>query len=338
MNRLTRAGALAVSATVLMSGCGFGQKSAATKRIIKAASVVDSAGTVTGRLELMAKLTKLNGQSVTRTTTPPPGPAGAPTTTAPPAKGNTNRAGGIGAQQVSPPIGVQVDFTRDRAEMVPLHSGTPGQASPLVIYSHWSLYRYSAPAKAPAVAAEPAAPTQPAAPNADDSEADVPRVWTKLDFASIDPKARATLQNLTTFPSVSPSLLVRFLKGALTGSVKTLGQESIDGVPTTHYRFNIDRDKAVQGMHDKDKQIVTLLLQRSGFTGSVFRKAEVWLDDQGRARRLVIHFHQAVGRSDAADIGFRLTLSDFGKPVAIELPIADAISTVADYPQLVAHV
>ena len=40
-------------------------------------------------------------------------------------------------------------------------------------------------------------------------------------------------------------------------------------------------------------------------------------------------------RSDAAIVGFRLTLTQFGQPVSIDQPIADATSTVADYPQLV---
>jgi hypothetical protein len=47
-----------------------------------------------------------------------------------------------------------------------------------------------------------------------------------------------------------------------------------------------------------------------------------------------VRIHQKV-RSDEAVVGFRVTLTEFGKAVPIDQPIADATSTVADYPQLV---
>jgi len=141
------------------------------------------------------------------------------------------------------------------------------------------------------------------------------------------------LQTQLHFARAGADLLLGMVRPS-TGSVRVLGMDDVDGVRTTHYRFNIDRDKATQGMPEKYRRAAELVFERSGFKGSVFRNAEVWLDDQGRPRRLVVRIHQQV-RSDLAIVGFRLNMKQFGQPVSIDEPIPDATSTVADYPQLV---
>ena len=287
------------------------------------------------------------------------------------AAGGGGPAGGLGGaaapdptkEQSLPPLPMAIDLAHDRAALAILNrprgdapnpAGKAPQARfrPLALYFGWTIYRYTPPANeangadnqqaattdaatTPTTVAPPPAPAaaQPA-DGSDAVEADVPRVWLKLDFAKVNSNRKAELPGLTVFPSVPPTLLVRLLKGCLTGSVRVLGMEDVDGVRTTHYRFNIDRDKATQGMSEKFRRNAELVFERSGFQGSVFRNAEVWLDEQGRPRRLVVRVHQKV-RSDLAIVGFSLNLKQFGQPVSIDQPISDATSTVADYPQLV---
>ena len=266
-----------------------------------------------------------------------PAPAAAPA-----APGQASQAGQAAQperdptkEQVSPPFAISVDLAHDRAAIAAVDNGTD---VPLARYFGWTLFRFAPPVnidlKAAIAADKKPAPATDATSESDTEATELPRVWLKLDYAHIDSKKKAELQGITLFPSVPPTFLVRLLKGCLTGSVKVEGIDTLDGVRTTHYRFNLDRYKAMQGMSDKDRRTTELIFQRSGFTTAVSRNAEVWLDEQGRPRRFLVRFNQHI-RSDAAVVGFVLNFKKVGEPVAIDAPISDVTSTVADFPQLV---
>ena len=74
--------------------------------------------------------------------------------------------------------------------------------------------------------------------------------------------------------------ILDYLRGA--GDVRKVGPERVRGVPATHYHATIDLKKAAEKAGDEQMQ--KFLEDASGGAGSA--PADVWIDKQGRLRRI----------------------------------------------------
>ena len=107
--------------------------------------------------------------------------------------------------------------------------------------------------------------------------------------------------------STSPERLLKDLVES-SKKVEKLGSEEIRGIPTTHYRAHLEKDKV--GMW-ADPGVV-----------------DAWIDEQGLPRRIRIPFG---GESEGAGV---FDLFDFGVPVDVEAPPANEIVSEKEFDKM----
>jgi len=139
--------------------------------------------------------------------------------------------------------------------------------------------------------------------------------WVKLDLSQLGGAAGAN--GFGGLGSSDPTSALDSLRGA--GSdVHEVGHETLRGVDTTHYRAQIDLSKALDEVPPSQRARVSKSLQALG-TGTV--PADVWIDGQGRVRKLAMDLNASVGRQHVGTI--TMELFDFGTPVDVQAPPAD---------------
>lgn len=118
---------------------------------------------------------------------------------------------------------------------------------------------------------------------------------------------------------MDPQSYVDFLQGA-SEELGTIGEEVVRGVPTTHYRVEIDLDtlfETFMGTSDMSGPDLEKIRSELGDTLPV----EVWIDGQGLLRRETVEL--AIGEGDPMQLS--LEVFDYGIDVEVEAPGPDEI-------------
>jgi len=132
--------------------------------------------------------------------------------------------------------------------------------------------------------------------------------WLKVDIASAGGNAQQFLAMLKLF---DPARLFGLLRNA--GSFSTVGQESVAGVDTTHYRGSVEVRKlaaAIGAPAAADRH-----------PDATF-SADAWVDKDGYLRKLAFAFP---AMEDEPGAGVDVELSDFGAAVEVTPPPADQV-------------
>lgn len=157
--------------------------------------------------------------------------------------------------------------------------------------------------------------------------------WISIDVARLSQQGNGSLQQLMTDSPTDPTQMLGFLQGV--GSVSKLGQDTVDGVPTTHYDVQIDLDKASQAQGPSAHQATQTLENE---IGSHTLPAQVWIDNQGRMRKVTMQEtlqgapatttddHGDDQASGHVSFSFTAVLSDFGVPVTVTAPPAGQVA------------
>lgn len=125
------------------------------------------------------------------------------------------------------------------------------------------------------------------------------KAWVKIDLTKT---GRASGFDFTSFSAATPRQALELLQ-TTAGKPTKLGTETIDGVETTHYRATIDAARV-----PKEKLL--------GGTEVTYQPVDVWVDGSGRVRRMRLAY--SAGAAGASDM--TMTLSQYGRPLTIELP------------------
>jgi hypothetical protein len=149
--------------------------------------------------------------------------------------------------------------------------------------------------------------------------------WVRLDFSALSQQAGISLGSLGQLRSADPSQALEFLKGAV-GDMRKVGTETVRDAQTTHYAGTLDLKKASSNVSADVKPAVD---QAISSLGTSKLPADVWLDDQGRVRKLHL---QAGGTAQAtAPAGtVELELYDFGTPANVQPPPADQVTDLSN--------
>jgi hypothetical protein len=139
------------------------------------------------------------------------------------------------------------------------------------------------------------------------------KTWLKLDLAKA---AKTKGIDFDSLVSQDPSRNFKELQAS--GDAVKVGDETIDGAQTTHYRGHVDISKIPQGKK----------IQRT--TGVKYGPYDVWIGkDDGLVHRLQTSYSYDVG-GERQTAALTMNFSDFGKDVNVQVP-ADA--DVADMTQ-----
>jgi hypothetical protein len=149
--------------------------------------------------------------------------------------------------------------------------------------------------------------------------------WLKLD---LEKSARTRGVDLTGFLQLGrggdPTQTLSYLRAA--GKVKKAGSDKVRGVETTHYRATIDFDKVPSTVRPAERARVRRAIRRlEQVTGLRELPVEVWVDAQGRVRRLRVHEALNLG-TGTAEMTVDSQLYDFGVPVQATPPPASSVT------------
>jgi hypothetical protein len=135
------------------------------------------------------------------------------------------------------------------------------------------------------------------------------KTWLKLDLQKFGQSQGIDLSALT---SQNPADALDQL--ARTGSVTEVGDETIKGADTTHYRAHIDPAKVPQG-----KKLQALANAKYG-------PVDIWIGkDDGYVHRMRTSYSvKPTGTAAAQSVAFTMDFSDFGKMVDVSLPPASS--------------
>jgi hypothetical protein len=145
--------------------------------------------------------------------------------------------------------------------------------------------------------------------------------WVRLDAAGT---AAAGLGQLS---QLSPADQLAYLKG-VPDDVTTVGKETVDGTPTTHYRAKLDLDTAAEAMTAEARKGFAEA-RKTLSTATV--PADIWVDERGQLRKfeltLTMTPPKAATPVPGAPTGPLTMLvsqrySDLGVPVTITAPAA----------------
>jgi len=126
------------------------------------------------------------------------------------------------------------------------------------------------------------------------------KTWAKLDLGK---QAKALGFNLAVLTGQTPSAALSVLRLPASGSVTTVGKDTIDGVETTHYRKELGGAKA---------------------SGNTYNSVDAWVDGRNLVRKLQLDYGASIDPTskEPAHTVVTMTLSGFGTPVTATPPAA----------------
>jgi hypothetical protein len=139
--------------------------------------------------------------------------------------------------------------------------------------------------------------------------------WVKLDLGRLAQQRGIDLSSLAS-ASPTPTSALAYLRGS--GSVKKVGSESIHGVSTTHYRVNVDLEKAAAQSSGSTRKSLQNVITT---TGVKTFPVEVWIDGKSYIRKVTYTQGSGGGRS----VKVTMELHDFGKPVEVKPPPSSSV-------------
>jgi hypothetical protein len=154
--------------------------------------------------------------------------------------------------------------------------------------------------------------------------------WLKLDLAETGKDLGIDLSSLTQGAGQDPTQTLQYLKAA-GGDITKVGTESVRGTSTTHYKATVDfakvPDTAPPDQRAEMRKSIDQIIKLSG-TKTV--PVDVWVGDDGLARRIVTDYGSNVG-GQHTQIKQRIEMFDFGTKVDVKIPPA---SEVMDFSEL----
>lgn len=139
--------------------------------------------------------------------------------------------------------------------------------------------------------------------------------WVRVETATLSDG------NLVTGGATDPFAAAELLRGARTATY--LGRTQLAGTEVRHYRGTADLALAAQGAAGDARE--SLAAAAKGFASAAV-PFDVYLDDQGRIRKIRHRFSFAGSRHDRpVAVASTTLLYDFGAPAAVRLPASKDI-------------
>ena len=148
--------------------------------------------------------------------------------------------------------------------------------------------------------------------------------WLKMDLEELAKQQGADAAQLDQLSHVDPTQALAYLEGA--GEFTEVGQETVRGVETTHYKGTIDLRDAVDKAPSDQRDQLERFLEDSGVTEL---PAEAWIDADGYLRKMTIDFAE-LGGMPGASFSIAMELFGFGEAVDIHVPSDDEATDLSD--------
>lgn len=151
--------------------------------------------------------------------------------------------------------------------------------------------------------------------------------WLEMNLDQVGKAAGVSgLGSLTSGASSlnDPSEYLDFLRATSNGSVKDLGQATIDGIKTTHYHAEVDLEKLPDAVPTASRQAVQQLVTALARHGVVTQlPIDAWIDSAHLIRRIALAYSQPVSGSQSVDVSLQVDFKDYGPQPAPTIPAPD---------------
>lgn len=149
--------------------------------------------------------------------------------------------------------------------------------------------------------------------------------WWKIDLSQAG--KLAGIPGLSSLLSGSsnlsdPGQYLNFLRATTNGSVRNLGSATVNGVPTTRYRAQIDFSKLPNAVPASERRAVQQLvatLQKRGVAPHGF-PVDAWIDSKNLIRRVQLAYAQPLPNNQSANVAIKVDYLDYGAQPAPTVP------------------
>lgn len=140
--------------------------------------------------------------------------------------------------------------------------------------------------------------------------------WIRFDLKAAGKELGVDFEDLLQFQQADPTQSLLYLRGA-SEDFEAVGSEEVRGVETTHYRGTIDLRKAIEQVPDDQRESFERAFELLEVEKMPF---EVWIDDEGLARRMKYEQPLPPDSGEQAKMGLTMEMYDFGVEVDVEPP------------------
>lgn len=148
------------------------------------------------------------------------------------------------------------------------------------------------------------------------------KAWVKIDLATAGEQMGVDLAQLMQASQSDPTQALQYLEGA-SDDIAEVGDEEVRGVATTHYRGTVELRRAASQYEGAQREALESAIDLLG-TDSL--PIDVWIDDDGRARK--IRYSVDMSQASSGAVGrtsVTLEMFEFGVDVVAEPPPADQV-------------
>jgi hypothetical protein len=138
--------------------------------------------------------------------------------------------------------------------------------------------------------------------------------WLKLDMQQLAKKQGVDLSSLMNANQADPSQALQMLMAS--SDAKPVDYDRVRGVPTTHYKLDVDLARLAKGNAALRKTFEAV----RKLTGKTSYPAEAWIDKQGRVRRMKIDMSFNTPLGGAFTMSMTEDLFAFGVKVNVQPP------------------
>lgn len=155
--------------------------------------------------------------------------------------------------------------------------------------------------------------------------------WIRLDMQKLGARMGLDFGALMQSSQSNPTQQLDYLR-SVSGDLKELGTQNVNGVETTHYRGTVDLDDYEQLVPKEQRESVRKTIEQVEKTmgGRSTYPVDVWVDSSDRVRRMAFDMKSDTPQGTVTT-SMQMDLSDFGAPVNVQLPPS---SQTVDFDQL----
>jgi hypothetical protein len=156
------------------------------------------------------------------------------------------------------------------------------------------------------------------------------KTWMKLDIGKAARAAGIDTSQLGSLDQNDPTKFLDYLR-ASSGAVVSLGGERVNGVPTTHYSATLQLSRILDRLPGDRQAAARAALEKLGASGSGAGgiPVDVWVDAQGRVRRMQMSLNGLAGAGAATAAG---STGGIGGSIAIDFKSYGAVPPIVAPP------
>jgi hypothetical protein len=151
------------------------------------------------------------------------------------------------------------------------------------------------------------------------------KTWMKIDISKIAQSAGIDTSQLSSLGQNDPTQFLEYLR-ASSGAVVKLGSETLDGVLTTHYSATLQLSRILDQLPSDEQASAKAALEKLGSSGTF--PVDVWVDAQGRVRRMQMSLSGLGGSTGAAAAG----VAGIGGSITIDFKSYGAVPPIVPPP------